>query len=401
MNRGGQKNQAYHALRLAISDALQDCVLAAEAATVRISEAVAAGRNVPGLDNMINAAYGAISDRSERDPRILRLAEQAAITGPWTLSLRGVYDDVTESLADTSDRLAQAASRKAATDAFFEAFGQDAVGVARSVRYGGGRIRPSAHFIRMYRTAHQGMKVATEDARGPDKINGKLAVGRLDNICSDAVIRAAEESWDSLKMCAAILAILRRILMKDTDDPISEAAGRAGKVITKAAAGDPRLIIIETVLGDIIPKVTYYNSRRRAYDAAIREIHKICTDILTDAIGMCVLEALYEAFVAAAYRTAADKAFFRSNYRNALESACAFNPRKDVAGFEKDIPLPAHTVTRWWMGNALRYLVDVDYVAAAKSQDNAAVMAFYEASYEAAYESASHVSAGIRSDGHT
>ena len=389
MKRGGQQSQAFHALRLAISDALQDGVRAAEAATAGISRAVAAGRDVPGLDEMADAAYRAISDTPDTDTAIFRMAEKAAAGGPWTTALEGVYAAATKPLVGTSDRLAHAASRKAATDAFFEAFGPDAVGAIRSVRYNGSKSRPSAHFIRMYRTAHHDMKVAAGEARGPDKMNGRLAVDRLDEICSGAIVRAAEESWDSLHICAATLAVLGRIVMEDTEESAADAARRAANAITRAVAGDPRAIIIESVLADVIPRITYYNSRRRAHDAAVREIHKVCTDMLTDAVGMCVVEALYEALVAGAYRTAADKAFFRSNYRDALESACAFDPRKDAAGFEQGVPLPAHSVTRWWMDNALRYLVDADYVAAAGSQENAAVMAYYEAAYEAAFASAS------------
>ena len=387
--RGGQESPAFHALRLTLSDALQDGAIAAEAATAGISKAVAAGRDVPGLDDMADAAYRAISGMPDSHPDIFHTAEQAMASGPWTMALEDIYADATKSLADTPSRLARAASRKAATDAFFGAFGRDAVGVVRSIRYRGDKIRPSAHFVKMYRTAHHDMKVATGEARGPDKLNGKLAVDRLDEICSGAIVRAAEESWGGLYICAATLAVLGHIILKDTEESVADAAGRAADVISKAVAGDPRAVIVETVLGDVIPRTTYYNSRRRAHDAAVREIHKICTDMLTDAVGMCIVEALYEAFVAGAYRTAADKAFFRSNYRGALESACSFDPQKDVAGFEKDGPLPAHMVTRWWMGNALRYLVDADYVSASESQDNAAVMAFYEDAYEAAFASAS------------
>lgn len=399
MGRRDQELRAFHALRLAVSDALQDGVRAAEAATAGISKATAAGRSVPGLDDMANAARHAISNMPGGDPAIFRVARQAAGGGPWTAALESVYADATASLVGTSDNLAHAASRKAATDAFFEAFGRDAVGAARSVRYANGKTRPSAHFIRMYRRAHHDMKVATGEARGPDMANGRLAVDRLDKICAGAIVRAAEESWNSVHTCAAVLAVLGRTIMEDTEESVAEAAGRAADAITRAVAGEPWAIIVGTVLGGMIPKISYYNSRRRAHDAAVREIHKICTDMLTDAVGMCVVEALYEAFVAGAYRTAADKAFFRSNYRNALESACAFDPRKDVAGFKKGVSLPAHAVTRWWMNNALRYLVDADYVAAAGSQDNAAVMAFYEAAYEAAYESASRTSASIRAGG--
>ncbi len=389
MKRGGQQSRAFHALRLAISDALQDGARAAEAATAGISRAVAAGRDVPGLDEMADAAYRAISGTPDTDPTIFRMAEKAAAGGPWATALEGIYAAATKPLVGTSDRLAHAASRKAATDAFFEAFGPDAVGAVRSVRYNGSKTHPSAHFIRMYRTAHRGMKVAAGEARGPDKMNGRLAVDRLDEICSGAIVRAAEESWDSLHICAATLAVLGHIVMEDTEESVADAARRAANVITRAVAGDPRAVIVESVLADVIPRVAYYNSRRRAHDAAVREIHRICTDMLTDAVGMCVVEAQYEALVAGAYRTAADKAFFRSNYRDALESACAFDPRKDVAGFKKGVSLPAHAVTRWWMDNALRYLVDADYVAAAGSQENAAVMAFYEAAYEAAFASAS------------
>lgn len=399
MGRSDQKRQAFHALRLAISDSLQDGVRAAEAATAGISRATAAGRNVPGLDDMTNAAHHAISNTPYDDPAIFRVAKQAAAGGHWAAALDNAYADATASLAGTPDKLAHAASRKAATDAFFEAFGRDAVGAARSVRYADIKTHPSAHFIRMYRRAHRDMKAATEGARGPDMINGRLAVDRLDKICADAIAQAAEESRDSIHTSAAILAVLGRTIMEDTEESAAEAAGRAADAITRAAAGEPWAIIVETVLGDMIPKISYYNSRRRAHDAAVREIHKICTDMLTDSVGMCVVEALYEAFIAGAYRTTADKAFFRSNYRNALESACAFDPRKDVAGFRKGVSLPAHTVTRWWMDNALRYLVDADYAVAAESQDNTAVMALYEAAYEAAYESASQTSAAIRAGG--
>lgn len=391
----------FHALRLAISDALQDGVLAAEAATTGISEAVAAGRNVPGLDDMAATAYSAILGTSANNPAIFRMARRATTTGPWVLSLEGIYANAIKSLAGTSDKLAHAASRKAATDAFFEAFGQNAVGVTRSVRYGGDRIRPSAHFIKMYRVAHRGMKDAARYARGPDRMSGKLAAGRLDQICSGAVMRAAGESWDSIRLCAATLAILERIILEDAEGSVTDAAGRAANIITQAVSGDPKSIMVDTILGDVIPKITYYKSRKRAHDAAVREIHKFCTDVITDAVGMCVVEALYKTFVAGAYRTAADKTFFRSNCRNALESACAFDPQKDIAGFEQNRSLPAHTVTRWWMGNALRYLVDIDYVAAANLPDNAAVMAFYEASYEAAHESASQESADLKAGGHT
>ena len=393
--RGGQQNQAFHALRLAMSDALQDCVLAAEAVTNGISRTVAAGRNVPGLDEMVNTAYEATLAMPNNSPALFRVAKRAATTGPWVLSLEGVYANAIKSLADTSDKLAHVASRKAATDAFFEAFGQKAVGARRSVRYDGDRVRLSAHFIKMYRTAHRGMKDAARDARGPDKMNGKLAAGRLDQICSGAVMRAAKDSWDSIHLCAATLAVLGRIILEDTEESVVDAAGRAAGLITRAMSGDPRSILVDTLLEDVIPKTTYYKSRRRAHDAAVREIHKTCTDIMTDAVGMCVVEALYEIFVAGAYRTADDKAFFRSNYRNALESACSFDPQKDIAGFNQNRPLPTHAVTVWWMGNALRYLVDIDCVAAANSPSNAAAMAFYEASYEAAHESASRASADI------
>lgn len=399
MGRSVQERQAFHALRLAISDALQDGVRAAETATAGISRATAAGRSVPGLDDMANAARHAISNTPDDDPTIFHVAKQAAAGGLWAAALENVHADVTVSLVGTSDKLAHAASRKAATDAFFEAFGRDAVGAARSVRYANSKTRPSAHFIRMYRRAHHDMKVATKEARGPDMMNGRLAVDRLNKICTGAIARAAEESRNSIHTCAAILAVLGRTIMEDTEESVAEAAGRAADAITRAVAGEPWAIIVGTVLGDMIPKISYYNSRRRAHDAAVREIHKICTDMLTDAVGMCVVEALYEAFVAGAYRTTADKAFFRSNYRNALESACAFDPQKDVAGFKKGVSLPAHAVTRWWMNNALRYLVDADYVAAAGSQDNAAVMAFYEAAYEAAYESASRTSAATGAGG--
>lgn len=400
MKRGTQNSQAFHALRLTISDTLQDCVLAAEEATDRISKGFLSGRNVPGLDDTVNIAYRAISGTPYSDPTIFLMASQAAATGPWIMSLGDAYLDIIKSLAATSDRLARAASRKAATDVFFEELGQDAVGVERSVRYGGDRIHPSAHFIRIYRTAHQGMKVATEDAGGPDKTNRGLAAGRLDDICSGATLRGNKASWDGIHVCIVILVIMRRIIMEDTEESITDATNRAAKVITGAVAGTPESTMIETILGDMIPNVTYYNSRRRAYDAAVREIHKICTDMITDAVGMCVFEALYEVFVAGAYRTAADKTFFRSNYRDALESACVFDPQKDIAGFEQGVPLPAHTTTKWWMNNALRYLADTDYVAVAKSQDNTDVMAFYETAYEAAYESASQASAALRTGGH-
>lgn len=388
MKRSGRQNQAFHLLRLTISDAFQDSIFAAEVATDAISKAAAAGRNVPGVDELVNTAYGVISNTPDSDPDIYHLARQAAINGPWIMPLMDYFEDITKSLADTSDRLARAASRKAATDVFFRLLNQDAVGSTRSVRYKDANRHPSAHFIRMYRTAHQGMKDAIENARGPDRINRKLATSRLEDICSEAVMRAARETRDSIRMCIAVLAILRRIIMEDTEESISDAASRAADIINKAVEDDPESLMINAILGDLMPRVTYYNSRRRAYDAAVREIHKICTDIITDAVGMCVVEALYETFVSGAYRTTNNKTFFRSNYRNALEAACAFDPQKDIAGFEKDAPLPAHTVTRWWMGNALRYLVNIDYVATAESQDNSSVMAFYEAAYEAAYESA-------------
>lgn len=394
-----QERQAFHALRLAISDALQDGVREAEAATAGISKATAAGRNVPGLDDMANAARHAVSNTPDGDPAVFHVAKQAAAGGRWAAVLENAYADAAASLVGTSDKMAHAASRKAATDAFFEAFGRDAVGAARSVRYANSKTRPSAHFIRMYRRAHHDMKAATKGARGPDMMNGRLAVGRLDEICAGAIARAAEESRDSVHICAAILAVLGRAVMEDNEESTAEAAGRAADAITRAVAGEPRAIIVGTVLGDMVPKISHYSSRRRAHDAAVREIHKICTDMLTDAVGMCVVEALYEAFMAGAYRTTADKAFFRSNYRNALESACAFNPRKDVAGFKKGVSLPTHTVIRWWMDNALRYLADADCAAAAESQDNTAVMAFYEAAYEAAYESASQASAATRAGG--
>ena len=64
-----------------------------------------------------------------------------------------------------------------------------------------------------------------------------------------------------------------------------------------------------------------------------------------------------------------------------------------MAGFKKDGPHPAHAVTRWQMGNALRRRADADYVAAG-SQENA-LMAFHEAAYEAACGSASRTSTAI------
>ena len=390
-SRDGKGDHMFYALRLAMSDILQIGVRMAELSGAGISAAVINGRDVPGLDAMTEVAQKAISGISDNNPDIFQTAYQTTANNQGVVELESIYAGAVKSIIGIWDYVVRMICCKAATDAFFEAFGPAAVGATRSVRYKESRTRPSAHFVKAYHMAHLDLKAAIKNARGPDKMIYKLADERFDEVCVASITRAAEESWSSTHMCAAIQAIFKRIIMEDTEESTAEAAGRAANAIIRSMSGNPMAGMAEIILGDVVPKASYYNSRQRAHDAAVREIHKTCADMVVESVGMCAIEELYGALIGGAYRTTADKTFFRSHHRKALESACAFDPRTDLAGFTPGEEIPAHNNTRWWMNNVLRYLVDVDCVAAAKSKENAPLMRFYEYAYDIAYTSASNM----------
>lgn len=385
----------FHALRLSISDILQGVVGLAEASGAGVSDAADGGRDMPGLDAVAAGAHDAISGMSDNNPDLFETAYKATVNARGSVEMEGIYAGAVKSLIGVSKTMIRAISCGAATDALFEAFGPDAVGVTRSIRYKESWTRPSVRFVKAYRMAYRDLSAAVKNARGPDRAVYKIADERLGDICAYSVTRAAEESWSAMHLCAALMAIFGRVIMEDTEESTGDAAGRAADTITKSMGGNPRTVIAETVLSNVVPKASYYNSRRRARDAAVRELHRTCTDMVLESVGMCVMEEMYEVFVAGAYRTAADRAFFRSNYRRALESACAFDPRTDLAGFVSGERIPSHGTTRWWANNALRYLVDIDYLKAAKSKDNAPLMEFYEYAHDIAYASASEA-VGLR-----
>lgn len=387
--RGGrQGDHRFHALRLSISDILQGVVGLAEASGAGVSEAADGGRDMPGLDAVAAGAHDAISSMSNNDPDLFETAYKATINTRGTVEMEGIYAGAVKSLIGAPKTMIRMISCGAATEALFGAFGFDAVGVTRSIRYKESLTRPSVRFVKAYRTAYRDLSTAVKNARGPDRAIYNLADERLGDICAYSVARAAEESWSAMHLCAALTAIFGRIITEDTEESTGDAAGRAADTITKSMGGNPRVMMAETILSDVVPRASYYNSRRRARDAAVREFHRACTDMVLESVGMCVMEELYGAFVAGAYRTAPDRAFFRSNYKRALESACAFDPRTDLAGFVSGERIPSHGTTRWWTNNALRYLVDIDCVAAAKSRENTPLMEFYEYARDIAYTSA-------------
>ena len=378
----------FHALRLSISEILQGAVGLAEASGAGVSDAANGGRDMPGLDEVAARARDAISGMSDNSPGLFETAYKATVNVYGSVEMEGIYAGAIKSLTDVPKTAIRVISCGAATDAFFEAFGSDAVGVTRSIRYKESWTRPSVRFAKAYRAAHRDLSAAIQNARGPDGAVCKLSEGRLVDICAHAITRSAEESWSSMHMCATLMGIFGRIIMQDTEESTGDAAGRAVATITKSMGRDPTVIMAETVLGDVVPRASYYNSRLRARDAAAREFHRACTDMILESVGMCVIEAIYEAFAAGAYRIAADKTFFRQNHKSALESACAFKPRTDLAGFVSGEPIPSHSTTRWWTNNALRYLVDIDYVRASQSKENAPLMNFYEYARDIAYTSA-------------
>ena len=385
----------FHALRLSISEMLQGAVGLAEMSGAGVSNAADGGRNMPGLDGAAARVHDAISWMSDNSPDLFETAHEATVNLLGAVEMEGIYAGAMKSLIGVPKTAIRVISCGAATDAFFEAFGSDAVGVTRSIRYKKSWTQQSVRFAKAYRAAYRDLSAAVKNARGPDRTVCKLSDARLLDVCAHAVTRAAEESWSAMHMCSALMGIFGRLIMEDTEESTGDAAVRAAAAITRSMGGSPTVIMAETILGDVVPRASYYNSRPRARDAAVREFHRACTDMVLESVGMCVMEAMYESFAAGAYRTAADRAFFKQNHRNALESACAFEPRTDLAGFVSGETIPSHGTTMWWANNALRYLVDIDYVKAAKSKENAPLMNFYEYARDIAYTSAAQ-SVGLR-----
>ena len=385
----------FHALRLSVSDILQGVIGLAEASGAGISNAADGGRDMPGLDSAAAEVYDAISSMPDNDPALFDTAFNATVNVRGSIEMEGIYAGAVKPLIGSTKTMIRAISCGAATDALFEAHGFDAVGVARSMRYKASWTRPSLRFVKAYRMAHRDLSTAIKNSRGPDKAVYKIADERLGEICASSVTRGAELSWSGMHQCAALMGIFGRIIMEDTEESTGDAAGRAVQTITKSMGESPSVVMVETILSDVVPRASYYNSRWRARDAAVREFHKTCTDMILESVGMCVIEELYGAFVAGAYRTAADRTFFRSNHKEVLRSACAFDPRTDLSGMVSGDEIPAHGTVRWWANNALRYLVDIDYVAAAKSKENAPLMEFYEYAYDIARASA-HKVMGLR-----